>query len=192
MLNDHFSLKHKKMKYLILGLAAFFLNSCDAVKTKKNKRSAEEAMSYVAETRDLLMGTLMQKISANGTENALEFCNTNALPLTKTISDKHQTKIKRVSDRNRNPKNKASEVELKMIENYKKQLALGQNLKPEIVGNSFYSPIVTNKACLQCHGELGNNIKPETAKKIAELYPNDKATGYKTDEIRGLFVVELN
>jgi hypothetical protein len=45
--------------------------------------------------------------------------------------------------------------------------------------------------CLQCHGDLQKNIKPEVAGKISKLYPKDKAIGYGESQIRGLFKVEM-
>jgi hypothetical protein len=46
--------------------------------------------------------------------------------------------------------------------------------------------IPTGALCLQCHGL---DIAPPVAEKIAELYPYDKATGYREGDIRGAFVV---
>ena len=40
--------------------------------------------------------------------------------------------------------------------------------------------------CLQCHGTA---IAPELAEKLSELYPEDKATGYREGDMRGAFVV---
>ena len=36
------------------------------------------------------------------------------------------------------------------------------------------------------------NFKPETLNKIHELYPDDKATGYGPNELRGIWVIEMN
>jgi hypothetical protein len=43
--------------------------------------------------------------------------------------------------------------------------------------------------CLQCHGA---NIAPPVAAKLAELYPEDQATGFAAGDFRGLFWVELD
>jgi hypothetical protein len=137
------------------------------------------------------MGTLMQKIEENGIENALEFCNINAIPITQSVADQHLTQIKRVSDRNRNPKNAANPEELKLISQYKKEIQAGKMLKPVVKNNYLYTPIVTQSQCLKCHGTPGETIALPTAKKIKELYPKDLALGYKENEIRGLFLVSL-
>jgi hypothetical protein len=46
--------------------------------------------------------------------------------------------------------------------------------------------IPTGGLCLACHGET---IDPAVAGKIAELYPEDKATGFREGDLRGAFVV---
>ena len=42
------------------------------------------------------------------------------------------------------------------------------------------------KLCLGCHGK---SIAPEVKAKLAELYPEDKATGFSEGDLRGAFVV---
>ena len=41
--------------------------------------------------------------------------------------------------------------------------------------------------CLKCHGET---IEPETAAILDELYPEDKARGYKAGQVRGAFTLK--
>lgn len=170
----------------ILGLST----AC-SLTSRTPKLSKEKAMEMVTETKDLLMGTLMKKIKENGTENALEFCNINAIPLTESVGTKHQTLVKRVSDKNRNPQNWANASELLLINQYKSELMAGKELKPTIEKGNLYVPIVTQSTCLKCHGQPNVDIENKTADKIKILYPKDKATGYKTNEVRGLFVVKL-
>lgn len=40
--------------------------------------------------------------------------------------------------------------------------------------------------CAACHG---TSIAPEVKDKLAELYPTDKATGFKPGELRGAILV---
>lgn len=143
------------------------------------------------QTKKLLVTNLTQKISDSGTVGALEFCNVEALPLTKSVAAKHGLEVKRVSDRNRNPENTASSEELKIIENYRKQLLEKKALQGEIHGDYYYSPLVTNAICLQCHGVPGKTMKSEVSAKLAELYPEDKATGYSENELRGLLRIQM-
>ena len=50
----------------------------------------------------------------------------------------------------------------------------------------YMSAIPTQKLCLGCHGK---SIAPEVKAKLAELYPEDKATGFSEGDLRGAFVV---
>ena len=55
-----------------------------------------------------------------------------------------------------------------------------------------YYPIETNEMCLKCHGMPNKTIDAASMAAIKNKYPNDKAIGYKINEIRGIFVVEMN
>jgi hypothetical protein len=46
--------------------------------------------------------------------------------------------------------------------------------------------------CLQCHGKPNVDINEATLGQIEKLYPNDKAVGYGLNELRGIWVVEMN
>lgn len=151
----------------------------------------EQALS----TKALLGKNLMQAINSKGAENAVAFCNTRALPLTDSMSGVYNTRIKRVSDKPRNPKNAADKYALAYIAAAKVTLASGGTVEPKMqkIGKKLvgYYPIETNKMCLQCHGNPTKDIKPATLETIKKLYPQDKAIAYKELELRGIWVVEL-
>ena len=50
----------------------------------------------------------------------------------------------------------------------------------------FMKAIPTGEVCLKCHG---SEMKPGIKAKLQELYPNDKATGFKLGDIRGAFTI---
>ena len=164
--------------------------SGDTVVVEKASISSDSLKSFATETKKLLMKNVGEQMQKGGPESALEFCNIEAMPLTQSMSEKHGLEISRVSDKMRNPKNVANAEELKLIEQYKKQLLAGELLKPVRTETHYYEPLVTNAMCLQCHGEPGKNIKPNVSAKIAELYPGDLAMGYKENEVRGLIVIK--
>lgn len=118
-------------------------------------------------------------------EEALKVCNTRA----SGILGESQMKnifVGRVSLKARNPKNAPQKWMLDTIKSYHN----GTNKKPHTVVQinkyrmGIIKPIKVMPLCLNCHG---TNLKPEIQKKISELYPNDKATGYKNGDIRGFF-----
>ena len=189
-----------KKVFLFSSVALFFLQcgtkvttpemSGDTVVVEKASISSDSLKSFATETKKLLMKNVGEQMQKGGPESALEFCNIEAMPLTQSMSEKHGLEISRVSDKMRNPKNVANAEELKLIEQYKKQLLAGELLKPVRTETHYYEPLVTNAMCLQCHGEPGKNIKPNVSAKIAELYPGDLAMGYKENEVRGLIVIK--
>ena len=187
--------------YLTLAVSGIFLIQCSKETGNKGvlpkeiipqKQLTKADFKKIAEeTKKNLVTNLTQKISEKGAENALEFCNVNAISLTKQLEDQHNVMIKRVSDKNRNPDNAANETERKYIDFFKEQLALKQKLEAKFDNGVFYAPITTNNMCLQCHGSE-KDIKPETLAKIKSLYPNDNAIGYQENEMRGLMVIKPN
>jgi len=156
----------------------------------------EVGKQLAIQTKSSLANYLISSISEKGSEGAVEFCNIKAIPITDSMSVVLGAKIKRVSDLPRNPANKANEAELAYIKKWKESNGSGEQKQPivsEINGKMVgYYPIVTNQMCLQCHGKAYKDINDATLNKINKLYPNDQATGYLENELRGIFVVEMN
>jgi hypothetical protein len=172
-----------------------------------NKKQKEEKITtkvnledtlrnYAMQTKGVLGKNLMNAINKQGTEKAIEFCSTKALVLTDSMGTALNVTIKRVSDQPRNPLNFANEDETAFIKELKEKMAKSEKLTSKITESNgktiAYFPIETNAMCLQCHGSKGSDIKPNVLKKIALLYPKDQATGYKENQIRGIFVVTQN
>ena len=155
----------------------------------------EDGKKIAMQTGGVLMANLTKAIAADGTENALTFCSTQAIPLTDSMSLALNATIKRVSDKNRNPNNKANEEELAYITSVKETLSKGEQPTPKLTivdgKNVAYYPIMTNQLCMQCHGQPNTEVLPNTLAKIKSLYPNDMAIGYAINELRGIWVVEM-
>ena len=138
-----------------------------------------------------LIGTMKEK----GAVEALKFCNIKAIPLTDSMATMHHAVIERVSDKARNPNNKANNVELKNLEHFKSTLAKGEDIIPIVESSSdsinFYYPIVTNALCLQCHGTPDKDLNSEIISSLKELYPNDEALGYSENEVRGIWSIQF-
>lgn len=164
---------------------------------KKNEFTPlEEGLNFAMQTQKVLAGNLMNEIKTKGTVQAITFCSAKAYPLTDSMALALDVQIKRVSDQPRNPNNKANNQEASYIAKSKAFLEKGGHVKPimtEINGRMVgYYPIITNQLCLQCHGSQGEEVISETLLQIEDLYPNDKAIDYKINELRGIWVVEMN
>jgi len=195
-------MKKLMLNSFILGLLT--LISCTSSNKEQAKQSEnisdqqllEQGQSFAMQTQKVLGKNLVNAISTKGTEHALTFCSHEAYPLTDSMALVLNAHLKRVSDKTRNPKNKANRDELEYINKSKELLSIGEKLKPMITeanGKMIgYYPIVTNQLCLQCHGNPDTEVLPNTFIQIEELYPEDEAIGYKINELRGIWVVEMN
>jgi len=52
----------------------------------------------------------------------------------------------------------------------------------------YVEPIIMQPMCLACHGE---ELQADVAARISENYPEDRATGFKAGDFRGVFWVEF-
>jgi len=162
----------------------------DAVKTVGQKASASLLQA--------LGGNLKKHLKAGGPMAALEFCSNNAYALTEEVDASlgKDVSVKRVSLRYRNPANAPQGDEQAVLESLQTLEANAVVLPKElveVVGNGtykYYKPLlINNEACLKCHGDLDKSS--ELAKAIAERYPEDRATGYKMNDLRGAIVVTV-
>lgn len=132
---------------------------------------------------------LQQAIKSGGFEQGIVTCEKQAPLIAKQFSI-NGWKIKRVSNKNRNVKNKADEQEQAILELFAKMTG---NEKPyhktverddELI---YYSSIHVQPLCLACHGD---NLSEDVRESLMKAYPEDKATGYQLGDLRGMFVVE--
>jgi Protein of unknown function (DUF3365) len=189
-----------KIKIVHLMALGLFIISCNTkpkdekITTKINK--GDTLRQYAMQTKGVLGKNLMNAINKQGTEKAIEFCSTKAIVLTDSMGTALNATLKRVSDQPRNPINLANENETAFINELKEMISKGEKLTSKITESNGktigYFPIETNAMCLQCHGSKDLDIKPNVLKKIELLYPKDQATGYKENQIRGIFVVTQN
>ena len=144
-------------------------------------------------TKSELGKNLLGAIKKKKTIGAVTFCQTKALPITQRKMKELNASIKRATDKPRNPNNLANTNELKYIKLFKQELAKGNMTKPILVktetGFHFYSPIITNQMCLQCHGQEKEDLEEGVLNKIKSLYPNDMALGYTPNQVRGIFSI---
>jgi len=199
-----------KRNYLVVSIAltgAFWLQSCAEKKPEKVVKNVQyvsgaDEVTYLRLGKEItdtvgatLKGNLVAAMQDGGPVNAMQFCNMEAMTLTEVYSASYNTDVKRVSDKNRNPKNAASPKELAVLDDFKRMLEAGEPLSPKVVidtegKKNYYAPIFTGGVCLTCHGNP-KNMQPELVSAIDSLYPNDKAKGYAVDELRGIWSVKF-
>jgi cytochrome c553 len=204
------------MKILYALLASSLLVACQTNETPKavedsTDNSANSAFSMTDEeylalgdsvstvTQINLMANVQGKIKSVGFAGAVDFCNEHAAIIMDSMSNELGPKIRRVSEKNRNPLNgletamdKQAWEDLKRINAdstlEKKHLLVKEN------GDVYYYKTIKTMmtTCIECHGNKETDIKPDVLKTIMAKYPQDKATGYKLGDFRGMWKIKLN
>lgn len=136
-------------------------------------------------------------MKAGGPMDALNFCASEAYTLTESVNKKLQkgVHVKRISTEYRSEANKPAANEAAILNSLKELQKSGVVLPEYLVEKvnddtiKFYKPLLIDKqVCLKCHGVLKDSkLKDE----IAQRYPNDKAMGYKMNDLRGAIVVTV-
>lgn len=156
----------------------------------KIKADADSISVYAQST---LMKNVAMAIEKGGTEFAVEFCNTKAIPLTDSVAGSHHAMIQRITDRNRNPENN---LKTDLDKSIFAAFSESQSLKDSLVDDSghyvYYKRInLAMPTCVKCHGNPESDIEINTYTKIKTLYPSDLATGYAQGDFRGLWKISI-
>ena len=126
---------------------------------------------------------------AEGPVQAISACQVRA-PEIATALSLDGINLGRTSHRLRNPANSSPEWVSPILEAY---ISSSADRAPRVVPLpnkrfGYVEPILLQPLCLTCHGET---LAPEVAASINELYPEDRATGFKVGDLRGVFWIEF-
>lgn len=145
-----------------------------------------------------LQGELGAAMRAGGPANAIRVCNSRAPAIAADISRQQGWQVGRTSLRPRNPQNAPDAWEAGVLRQFEARKAGGESPAQlehfEVVSSDgrqefrYMKAIAIPKGapCLACHG---SNIEPTVAGQLKKLYPQDRATGYKTGDLRGAFTI---
>jgi len=147
-------------------------------------------------TFQTLSSNLAAALNEGGVPNAIEFCKIEAMPLTQQVSDEFGVQIRRATHKPRNPVNDADASETEVIEAYQTAIRDSIPLAPSVTADGnwavFRAPItIANDLCLKCHGGEGSDISEADLVTIRNAYPDDRATGFTSGELRGIWVVRI-
>lgn len=158
-----------------------------AVEEAVNSRQRELALAAQKELFERLSGRLMEVMSQDGPVAAIDVCSQEALQITKQVGETHKVTIGRTSFRLRNDKNAPPTWAAELVE---QRVAEPQfvDLQNDHLGALL--PIHLKPQCLLCHGPK-DDIADDVKQALATAYPNDQATGFAADELRGWFWVEV-
>jgi hypothetical protein len=185
-------------KTILSIILVFFAFPCGASQaaTSDADENVAEAKAAIKQLAGSLKKELKASIQTGGPVAAIGVCNTQAMPITDQVATELGLQVSRVSLKNRNPVNAANGWQTAVLEDFERQKSAGKDINKitwtetvNVEGGQefrFMKAMPTGPVCLMCHG---THIAPEVTQVIAELYPEDKATGYSEGDIRGAFVV---
>ncbi len=151
----------------------------------------------LTESRELVQALGMQLQTAlqtalahGGPIEAVHVCRDRAPQIAAELSKQSGARVSRISRRFRNPDNAASPWQVNVLEQYELEMAENNSLPESIEyspdGVHYMKAIQIKPLCTVCHG---TNIADELRTTIEKTYPNDLATGYKLNDLRGAFIV---
>jgi len=154
-----------------------------------------------AATKELLTtlkGKLVAAMQQGGPANALGVCHDVAQEVARSFQEQDLA-IRRVTLKTRNPNDAPDPWEAELLRQLEQAKAAGT--MPEEVAQvledehgkrilRYAKPLLVGKACLACHGDPAQ-MRPEVKEKLAELYPADRATGYREGDLRGIVSVTI-
>jgi len=183
------------MKTFIFFLAASFFIVAAIHAEDASLRTAESRKAIKTFVEEL-KNALQQAIKTNGPEYAIQVCEEKAPEIATGISEEKGWLIGRTSLKFRNPINAPDSWELTVLRQFEERKAKGEDpnaleYSEIIVKNGrktfrYMKAISTKGMCLTCHGD---KIPSKVSEKLDELYPEDKARGFKKGDIRGAFTI---
>jgi hypothetical protein len=185
-------------KYLLSLLVLPAILFCFGCAGKPDNEITEEIKKSLRQDASDFMQSLktvlVKEMQTNGIVAAVSVCSDTAQALTINYGENKDIYIKRVSFKNRNSGNLPDDFESKGLKQFE-ELKQAGNLNEsseifEVFENEgtksirYLKPIVIQAPCLGCHGET-ENISPDVKAVLNSKYPEDKATGYRLNDLRG-------
>lgn len=206
---DHTNMEKLQLQILLLALG-IMLSACGPATPSGNASQTDQqtitepvpdsvlfgqGMEITTEAFGKLSGELKMALNSGGVASALPYCNLMAYPLTDSVAEKHGVILRRTALRFRNPDNAPTEAETAQLNAFAAALQEGSHPEPELKRGAnapvFYRPILLQEGCLKCHGTPEEDIAGADLERIRELYPDDKAVGFRPGELRGMWVLEF-
>jgi len=174
--------RHSVTNWAVLAILPLLSATACAGDTESARGAALLAPMKTELKQALMAG--MQK----GSANAISVCKVQA-PLIADSLSVEGVKVGRSSHRLRNPENRAPEWVNDVLQAY---LSEDSDRMPQVVPlandrEGYVEPITIKPVCLACHGE---SLAPDVAMQINKMYPDDEATGFEIDDLRGVYWAE--
>jgi hypothetical protein len=145
-----------------------------------------------------LQAQLLAALDRGGPAEAVTYCADSAQALTARHFEAG-LHVRRVGTRVRNAANAPDSLERALLAVFERQrvagslpadtalVVAGPEGRPEL---RYLKPVVIQERCLTCHGDPAAIPEPVRG-LVAERYPADSATGYRTGDLRGAVTVRI-
>jgi len=193
----------KLFTQLTIGIICILIFSCQQQSEKNNLTDDEirdlaiQQGNLISEKTQMVLGSKLKEVIQNeGIPQALKYCNVNAFPIVDSLQEVYGIRIRRTSQKMRNPSDTPDKMEQKIIDEYMDVIQKGETPTVKVVLSKknvdYFKPIILSASlCLNCHGNIGSEIKYENYTIIKALYTEDKATGYKMGDLRGIWSIKF-
>ena len=184
----------------VISIFLFLLTGCEEKPTAELTEQIKNGLRTDAKQfMESLKTVLVKEMQTNGIVAAVSVCSDTAQVLTNNYGVNKGIYIKRVSFKNRNPNNQPDEFESKALQYFEELKSSGKLTETteyfEMIEENgvfnvrFMKPIILQAPCLGCHGAV-ENIGPDVKAVLNNKYPDDKATGYQIDDLRGAVSIQ--
>ena len=180
-------------------LAVLLLAACGKPENASRitrEQAVESAREAAQDAFNSLSAELAAAIAEGGPVHAIPVCSGKAGGLIQQVADRRHVELIRLTDKPRNPKHLAKDADATAIDLFRSTLAQGGKPAPTVEGSEQQSLVVripitiSAPLCLQCHGSE-SEVSPETLAAIRRIYPDDRATGYRLGDLRGIWRIRL-
>ncbi|GAA5481941.1 Tll0287-like domain-containing protein [Haloferula sargassicola] len=188
-----------KFRWRALAVPLLIISGCDPP-SEKPAPVTDQEVAAARETAQAafgrLSGALSEAMAEGGPGSAIALCSTQAVEIAREVGQAHGMDVIRLSDRPRNPDQGASGDDATAMEAFRADIAGGRPPKPSATRAGDGSAVVripillSNPLCLKCHGDP-DQMDPEIKDRLRDVYPDDKATGYALNELRGMWRVTI-
>lgn len=187
---------HRCASWLVLSLAPVVALASDPT----IGRFIEDSRAVTAELVKRVGGEMRREIEYGSASSAVLVCKYSSPEIASELSRKTGWRISRVSLRPRNPAMGTPDAwEQEVLQKFDEAVGRGDKADTlehgEIVTEPsgrffrYMKALPVAPLCLGCHGPA-ESIAPNIRDRIATEYPFDKATGYRTGEVRGAVTIK--
>jgi hypothetical protein len=141
--------------------------------------------------RDALKAGLLEALGGalerGGPHGAIDVCREQAPALAADIAARHGVRMGRTSVKLRNPGNTAPDWARDAVSAKRGSEVVFRGASGEL---GLLDPLRIAPLCLVCHGAV-DQIDPLVRAQLRRRYPDDQATGYALEQLRGYVWVEV-